>query len=664
LQSSRPELLWEPTEEAKKNANITRYTEWLGREEGLHFRNYQELWSWSVRDLEGFWETIWKYFRLTASKGYSRVLPERRMPGARWFEGAELNYASNVLRAKEQGGPAIISVTEEGKKNEVSWEELRRETASVASALRTMGVKKGDRVAAYIPNIPEAVVALLACASLGAIWSSCSPDFGAPSVIDRFKQVEPKVLVAIDGYRYGGKVFDRSAVVKQISGSLPTLEGRVLLHAGEKDSVTPGLKDVVAWDEFLIPRSKLDFEPLPFDHPLWILYTSGTTGLPKPIVHGHGGILLEHLKVLALHNDLKPSDRFFWFTTTGWMMWNYLVGGLLLGSSIILYDGSPTFPRAESLWTLADETEMTVLGTSAAFINYCMKEGVEEAAASADLGRLRSVGSTGSPLSIEGFQWVYKLKRDVWLASISGGTDLCTAFVGGCPILPVYAGEIQCRALGADVQSFDEGGRPEVNRMGELVLTSPMPSMPLFLWGDEDGRRYKASYFDTFPGIWRHGDWIAITDRGTCIIYGRADATLKRMGVRIGTSEIYRIVEAMPEVSDSLVFDLEGLGGRSYMPLFVVLSGKRPLDDDLKVRIKRKISEELSRRAVPDEVFEVPAVPRTLSGKKLEVPIRKIFLGATPEEALNRDSLSNPESVDYFVQLAAKLRQEAGRSRR
>ncbi len=654
MRASEPEVLWEPTAATKKRANITHYVEWLANRD-LHFREYEELRRWSIGDLEKFWETIWEYFDVRVNKPYSRVLSKRKMPGARWFVDAQLNYAENVLREQDHAGPAIISASEDGKKRfEVSWRELRIRTSSVAKALGEMGVSKGDRVSAYLPNIPEAVVAFLACASIGATWASCSPDFGAPSVIDRFKQIAPKVLIAADGYRYGGRWFDRVPVLHQIQKGLPTLKRTIIIPKHEGKFRGGGLRGVLMWDDIPHVSSTPTFEPLPFDHPLWVLYSSGTTGLPKPIVHGHGGILLEHLKVLSFHNDLKASDRFFWFTSTGWMMWNYLVSGLLLGSTIILYDGSPGFPDLDALWRLAESTEITFFGTSAAYINSCMRSGIRPGE-SHKLKRLRGVGSTGSPLSRDGFRWVYSIKRDVWLASISGGTDLCTAFVGGCPTLPVYSGEIQCRCLGADVQSFDGRGKPVVGRVGELVLTSPMPSMPLFFWGDPGGKRYRESYLAMFPGVWRHGDWIEITKRGSCIIYGRSDATLKRMGVRMGTSEIYRVVEALPEVADSLVVDLEGLEGRSYMPLFVVLSRGARLDETLKKKIRQKLSEELSPRCVPDEIFAVHEIPRTLSGKKLEVPIKKILLGAEPTNALSRDSLSNPDSIEQFVKVAKHL---------
>ena len=656
MRASEPEVLWEPTAETRKRANITHYLGWLASRD-LHFRDYEELRRWSVRELEKFWETIWEYFGVRASKPYSKVLSRREMPG-KWFVGAELNYAANILREKDHDGPAIICAGEGREQGvDLSWEELRTRTSSVAASLTEMGVRKGDRVSAYLPNIPEAVVAFLACASIGATWASCSPDFGAPSVIDRLKQIDPKILIAVDGYGYGGKWFDRLPVLREIQNGLPTLKKTIIISKREREFGGGGLRDTIMWED--LPRVSTEpiFEPLPFDHPLWVLYSSGTTGLPKPIVHGHGGVFLEHLKVLSLHNDLRASDRFFWFTSTGWMMWNYLVGGLLLGSTIILYDGSPGFPDLDALWRMAESTGMTFFGTSAAYITSCMKAGLRPGETH-KLKQLRGVGSTGSPLSRDGFRWVYDVKRDVWLASISGGTDLCTAFVGGCPTLPVRAGEIQCRCLGADVQSFDERGKSVVGQVGELVLASPMPSMPLFFWGDNEGRRYRETYFAMFPGVWRHGDWVEITEMGSCIIYGRSDATLKRMGVRMGTSEVYRVVEALPEVADSLAVDLEGLEGRSYMPLFVVLGRGARLDEALKKKIRQKISKELSPRYVPDEIFAVPEIPRTLSGKKLEVPIKKILLGAEPTRALSRDSLSNPDSIDRFVEVAKQLRRE------
>ena len=565
-----------------------------------------------------------------------------------------MNYAEHVFRNHTTEWPAIVAKREAGEAGETSWSELRKETGALAGSLKKAGVRRGDRVAAYLSNVPEAVVGLLACASIGAIWSSCSPDFGAPSVIERFKQIEPAVLLANDGYDYNGRYYDRLDAVTQIQSALPSLKKTVMVPArlGKHNRVG----NSVEWEEFLDTNSELSFERVPFDHPLWVVYSSGTTGLPKPIVHGHGGILLEHLKVLSLHNDIKPGDRFLWFTTTGWMMWNYLVGGLLLGATIVLYDGSPGHPDMNSLWRLAEETRMSFLGASAAYINSCMKAEIRPGD-TFDLRMLKGFGSTGSPLTVDGFRWVYRCaKEDIWLASISGGTDVATAFVAGCPILPVYAGEIQCRCLGAKVESFDEDAKPVLDEVGELVLSAPMPSMPLYFWGDKGGRRYRESYFETYRGVWRHGDWIEITERGSCIIYGRSDATLKRMGMRIGTSEIYGIVESIPDVVESLVIDLEALSGRSYMPLFVVTRDGIPLDQKLVKEIKLRIRRDLSPRYVPDEIFQVPAVPRTLNGKKLEVPVRKIFLGMDPSTVVNRDSVGNPEALENFIVLAERIR--------
>jgi len=605
-----------------------------------------------VDNLDQFWEAVWDSGAVISDSEYSGVLSDAKMPGARWFEGARLNYAEHALRTNTSVGPAIVHLDESGEAGEISWTELRRQVASAAAAFARLGVRKGDRVAAYVSNVPESVVSMLATVSIGAVWSSCSPDFGAPSVKDRFKQIHPKVLIASTNYRYGGKNFDRREAVGEIAASLPTLEATVLASGSPKPE---GIREAVDWEEVIEGKERLEFERVPFSHPLWILYSSGTTGLPKPIVHGHGGILLEHLKVLSLHNDLKPSDRFFWFTTTGWMMWNYLVGGLMLGTTIVLYDGSPSYPDANSLWTLAERNEVTFLGTSAAHLWACMKARIEPRSTHR-LGALRGVGSTGSPLSPEAARWTYsQVKQELWLDSISGGTDVCTAFVGGSPTLPVYAGEIQCRCLGAAVYAFSEEGKPVTGEVGELVITKPMPSMPLYLWGDSDGSRYRESYFEVFPGVWRHGDWIELTSRGSCIIHGRSDATIKRMGVRIGTSEIYRAVESMPEVSDCVAVDLETPSGPPRLLLFVVPSAGRELNQDLIAKIRAKVRVDLSPRYVPDEVIGVPSVPRTLNGKKLEVPIKKIFMGADPARSTSVGALADPASLQYYVELARRM---------
>ena len=636
-------VLWEPTEERVRRAAITRYAGWLEQTRGVRAATYDDLWRWSVDDLEGFWASIWEYFDVQASAAPERTLGSRAMPGAEWFPGARLSHPRHVFRDRDDDAVAIRHASELRELDEWTWGELRERTARIAGGLRALGVGPGDRVAAYLPNIPEAIASFLACASLGAVWSSCSPDFGARSVVDRFAQIEPRVLLAVDGYRYGGRDFDRRASVGAIAGEIPRLEHLVTLGYLDGSGWQPG---------FERPGAPLEFTDVPFDHPLWILYSSGTTGLPKPIVHGHGGILLEHLKKLHLHLDAQADDRIFWFTTTGWMMWNFLVGVLLTPASIVLYEGNPGHPDLGALWDLATDAGVTCFGTSASYLATCMKAGIEPAAGR-DLSALHSVGSTGSPLAPEGFQWVYdELGADTWLFSTSGGTDVCTAFVGGVPTLPVHRGELQARALGAAVESWDEDGRPHVGRVGELVITEPMPSMPVCFWNDPDGERLRSSYFSTYPGVWRHGDWIEITERGTAIISGRSDSTINRGGVRMGTSEIYRAVLALDEVVDALVVDLPRAGTPGWMPLFVVLRDGEELDDDLVARIRRRIREDCSPRHVPDDVRQIAEVPRTLSGKVLEVPVKRILMGQAPDTAASRDSLANPRALDVFVELA------------
>jgi acetoacetyl-CoA synthetase len=634
-----------------QQATLSRYMRWLEERHGHAFADYEALRRWSVTELEAFWASIWEFFDVSAARPYERVLGSREMPGAEWFPGAELNYAEHILRGGDEAETAIIHASESRAGGELSWGELRALTARIATGLRGLGVTRGDRVVAYMPNIPEAVAGLLACASIGAVWSSCSPDFGARSVSDRFAQVEPKVLLAVDGYRYGGRAFDRRDVVQRLRDEMPSLEHTVMLPYLDADARLDG---AVTWDELVAEHQDLRFEPLPFDHPLWILYSSGTTGLPKGIVHGHGGILLEQLKK-ELHVDSHPGDRVFWFTTTGWMMWNFIIGCLLSGAAIVLYDGNPGHPDLEVLWDLAERAGVTCFGTSASFISSCLKAGVRPKSGR-DLRNLRSVGSTGSPLAPEGFRWIYdQLGSDTWLFSTSGGTDMCTAFVGGCPLLPVYEGELQCRVLGADVQSWDADGRPLTGEMGELVIVSPMPSMPLHLWNDPSGERYHDSYFSMYPGVWRHGDWIEITSRGTAIIYGRSDSTINRGGIRMGTAEIYSAVLSLDEIVDALVVDADG-----WMPLFVVLAGGAELDDALVTRIGQRVREDCSPRHVPNEVLAVPAVPRTLSGKVLEVPVKKVLLGGAPEQAASRDSLGNPDAFDWFVRFAAQRQRATG----
>jgi acetoacetyl-CoA synthetase len=638
-------LLWEPDEERRERATLTRYMAWLEAERGLSFDDYDALWRWSTDDLEAFWGSIWEFFEVQAS--CEQVLADASMPGAKWFTGAELSYPEHIFRASPGDRVAIRHASELRELGEWTWDDLREQTARVAAGLRAMGVERGDRVVAYMPNIPETIAAFLAVASLGAVWSSCSPDFGARSVIDRFAQIEPKVLLAVDGYRYGGKDFDRRELVARVQGEIPSLERTVFL---------PYLGDEGDWDEAFPPTDEpLEFARVPFDHPLWVLYSSGTTGLPKAIVHSQGGILVEHLKKHNLHIDAQDGDRVFWFTTTGWMMWNFLVSVLLTDASIVLYDGNPGTPDMGVLWDLAERTGMTCFGTSAAYIAACMKAEVEPASGR-DLSALRNVGSTGSPLAPEGFEWIYEhVGRDTWLFSTSGGTDVCSAFVGGVPLLPVYRGELQARALGAKVEAFDEDGNAVIDEVGELVITAPMPSMPIYFWDDPDGERLRESYFDMFPGVWRHGDWIRITERGTAVITGRSDSTINRGGIRMGTAEIYRAVLALDEVTDALVVDVAE-GDDAWMPLFVVLREGAELDDRLVGAIRARIREDCSPRHVPSEVFQLDEVPRTLSGKVLEVPVKKILTGTPADKAASRDSLANPKSLDYFVELAGKRR--------
>jgi acetoacetyl-CoA synthetase len=642
------EPMWTPSPERVERSNMTRYLRWLRERRGLRFGSYDELWRWSVDDLDAFWASIWDFFEV-GGPAPSPAVAERRMPGASWFPGAALNHAALSLRRQDEH-PALLFGNETGELGTVSYAELGRRVAAMTVGLHRLGVGKGDRVAAYLPNVPETVVAMLATASIGAIWSSCAPEFGVSSVVDRFAQIEPKVLVAVDGYRYNGSWHDRRDALAEIRRRLPTLQATVLVGG------TGGIEadGVVGWERLLEQGAgaELVFEPVAFDHPLWVLYSSGTTGLPKAIVHGHGGIALELLKSISLHLDLGPADRFFWFTTTGWMMWNFLVGGLLLGSTVVLYDGSPGHPDMGALWRFAERSGMTYLGTSAAFILASSKAGVAPAR-DVDLSALHSIGSTGSPLPPEGFAWLYEqVAPDVLVGSTSGGTDVCTSFVTSCPLLPVYPGEIQCRALGAKVEAFDEQGRPVVGEVGELVVTEPLPSMPLLFWNDPGGERYRDSYFSTWPGVWRHGDWIRITERGTCIISGRSDSTLNRGGVRMGTAEFYRVVEALDEVVDSLVVDVSDPGDEGRLLLFVVLRPGIELDDGLQGRIRDAVRTDLSPRHVPDRIQAIAEVPRTLSGKKLEVPVKRMLTGVPLEQAVSEGALANPRAVHEVVALA------------
>ncbi|GLW05302.1 acetoacetyl-CoA synthetase [Microtetraspora sp. NBRC 13810] len=634
--------MWRPTDEVVRHAKITRYMDRMG-----HSGDYERLWRWSVDSPEEFWPSVWEYFDVVGERGDGPVI-SGTMPGAEWFTGSRVNYAANALRraASQPDKVAVIFRSEGGERVTLTYAELHEEVARVRTGLVRLGVGAGDRVAAYVPNIPEALIAFLATASLGAVWSSCSPDFGAPSVTDRFAQIEPKVLIAVDGYRYNGKGYDRTGEVRDIAAKLPGLRATVWiphLRAAEPGAAEGG---ELSWQGLRAEREPLVFEQVPFGHPLWILYSSGTTGLPKPIVHGHGGVVLEHLKALSFHQDLGEDDVFFWYTTTGWMMWNFLIGGLLVGSTVVLYDGSAAHPGVDALWRVVAEEGVTYFGTGAPYIMASMKAGVEPKG----LDRLRGVGSTGSPLPPEGFEWVYShVKEDVQLGSFSGGTDVCTGFVGSVPLLPIRAGVISCRCLGARVESFDPAGRPVTGEVGELVVTAPMPSMPVMFWNDPGGERYRDSYFADYPGVWRHGDWIKVLPDGGCVIYGRSDSTLNRGGVRMGTSEFYRVVERFEEIADSLVIDTGQLGQDGRLLLYVAMAPGAALSEDLVAALRTALRTELSPRHVPDEIHEVPGIPRTLSGKKLEVPVRKILLGTPLAQAANPDALANPEVLRHFV---------------
>ncbi len=624
---SERKLLWKPSNEVVENANLTKYMKSMGHSD------YSSLWKWSVDKPDEFWKSMLEWFEIQYSGDYKKPI-EGMMPHTKWFEGIELNFAEHVFRNYSDTRPAVIFGSETTDLEEVSWKELKEKVASFADFLKKNGVQQGDRVAAYLPCIPEATIAFLAVNSISAVWSSCSPDFGTLSVVERFLQIEPKVLIAVDSYTYQGQTYDKITTVNEIANQIPSIKQVVIVG---KES----------WNEAVSsPDAQLTFNRVPFSHPIWIVFSSGTTGLPKAITHSHGGILLEHLKYLTFHNDLHENERLFWYTTTGWMMWNYVQGVLLCGATAVLYDGHPGFPNLNRLWEFADRAKVNHFGTSAGFILACRKAHLQ----APELKHLRSIGSTGSTLPEEGFEYVYQnIKKDLWLTSMSGGTDVCSAFVGGNPLWPVYSGEIQCRALGCSLEAWDDDGKSVVGEVGEMVITRPMPSMPVYFWNDKDFSKYEDSYFSTYPGVWRHGDWIEVTDHEGIVIYGRSDATLNRGGVRIGTSEVYRAVDKVEEVQDSLIICVEKTGGKFYMPLFVVLKPGHQLTEELKKKINHTLRNEYSPRHVPDEIVEVKDIPYTISGKKTETPVKKILMGKDPEKVINAGALRNPDSMTFFV---------------
>jgi len=642
------QILWTPSEDRILQANLTHFQSYLKKLYGGPEGPYNHLWQWSVSNLETFWDAIWNYFSIYTFQPYTKVLSDRRLPGAQWFMGAQVNYTAEVFKPKWlETDSAIISQSELRPVSALSWAELKHQTAALADYFRAQGIKPGDRIVGYLPNIPESVIALLASASIGAVWSVCSPELGASAVLDRFGQIDPVAMITVDGYQYGGRAYDRQAVIHRVLAELPSIKHVILVPYLQKKAV---ISRATLWADIVEAGSapSLRCQPVDASHPLWIVYSSGTTGLPKPIVHSHAGIIAEHRKHTSLHMDLKSSDRFFWYTTTGWMMWNFLVGGLLGGSTIVLYDGHPGYPSVYALWDLVKTAGITYFGTSAAYLIHLMKS--NPLYNFRGLETLRSIGSTGSPLPAEVFRWIYQtFSESIWLSSTSGGTDVCTSFVGGVPTLPVRAGEIQGRLLGVNAVAFDDNGQARTGQPGELVILDPMPSMPIYFWNDNQNHRYYASYFSAFPGVWRHGDWIQFFEDGACIVLGRSDATINRQGIRMGTSEIYRVVESLSEIQDSLVVEV-GTLEKQEIWLFVVVSPGTVWSSMLAQTIQNKIVQELSPRYKPDAIFPVTEIPRTINGKKLEVPVKRILQGEPWIQVINESVLANPSSLKPFIE--------------
>jgi acetoacetyl-CoA synthetase len=652
------DLMWTPSPEWVAEANITKFGDWLGRTRQLQFADYQAMRRWSVEHLDNFWEAIWEYFDVQTSSPYKCVLARREMPGAEWFPGARINYASCIFRKRRTDRPALIYSGEGKDFAELDWAEMERRVRSLADWLREIGIRPGDRVSTYLTNSPEGVIAMLAAVSIGAVWTACSPEFGTPSVLDRFQQLEPRVLFCADGYRYGGKDYSRVTEVNELLAELPSVEHVVLLPVLNEQPSGRQIKRSVLWND-VTGNSRdgmqdFDFEQVAFEHPLWTLFSSGTTGIPKAIVHSHGGILLEQMKLAGLHFNLKEGDRLFFYTTLGWMMWNFLVSSMLVGAVPVLYDGNPNHPDAGALWRIAEQSRATLFGASPTFVQMQQQAGIVPRD-EFDLDAMRGVMLAGSPVSADCMAWFYEnVKTDLWVMPGSGGTDVCSGFCGGVPGPPVYAGEIQGLHLGVDGHAFDEQGNSLIGEVGELVITQPMPSMPVRFWNDKDDARYKETYFDTYPGVWRHGDFFLINERGGCFVLGRSDATLNRHGVRIGTAEIYRCMDAIDDVEDALIVNLDLPDGDFFMPMFVKLRAGRALDDDLDRTIRKTLRERYSPRHVPEKIYQVDEIPYTITGKKMEVPVRRILMGTPVEKAANPSVMRNPESLEYFVRFVAE----------
>ena len=656
MSSPEPDVLWTPDPERSRETAIAAFARFVRDERGVEVgdTDYSALHEWSVTDTAGFWSAAATFLGVRFRDVPDAVLGSTTMPGTQWFPGATLNYAEHALAsgAGRDDDVAVVFVREDGPERSITYAEIRDLVARARAGLVRQGVGRGDRVVALAPNSIETLVTFLAAASLGAIWSSCSPEFGARAVRDRFAQIEPTTLLAVDGYVYGGKRFDIRANIATLQEQLPTLQHTVLVPYVDDAAEMDG---TVSWATFIGEAGTLEFEAVPFDHPLWVLYSSGTTGLPKGIVHGHGGIVLEHMKALRLQHDFGPGDRFFWFTTTGWMMWNYLMSGLLVGVTIVLFDGNPGYPDLGALWRLTERHRVTYFGTSAPFVTACLKAGLRPRD-DVDLSMLRAIGSTGAPLSVDGFAWIREaVAEHIQICSVSGGTDMCTAFLGAAPTVPVWLGELSCACLGAAVEAYDEKGEPLVDEVGELVITRPMPSMPVSFWNDPDGLRLREAYFDMYPGIWRHGDWVRQTPRDSYVIYGRSDSTLNRGGVRMGTADFYAVVEGFDEVADSLVIDTTELGADDEGALlcFLVLTAGTTLDS-IQPQLRKVLRTELSPRHVPDRFIVVDAIPRTLNGKKCEVPVKKILAGDDPDKAVSRGALQNPDALTPFIELAER----------